>query len=1051
MSGLKTVRHALIVALLLWPAPRAFPQGAEAGPIVLQPGLGGLPGGDTVPGPGYDQSLAALAMGDFAAALDIASREYRGGIRAGAVRWIDAIANAAVVGEAQFELGRFREAVAAYDEALLLAATHRDWLLAVQFPQQRLRPVPRDHEATWGRTQRNVVSAAIPDTISIRMGGADPQQVLKQGGVLTAPALYPIRPQEIMRALAMALYRRADILGELSREATALDEATKALAKRPAAPNHYSQSWIDVALGIAYWAQGKPQQAAPLLNRGLLVENQFDHPLTAWALIVLGRIALDSDQHAAAVKYFEEATFTAADQGDLRALEEAFRFAFAAHMAAGNPNVAGALANAAEWARGDFPSLRSRLLAMQAEAAAAAGNPRAAAKLLGEIDGRLMRGGLGQGACGAQAAYAAALAGYAAGDTSSGDADLSRALAIAQARSPRLFQTAILAESLLSGSSDISDRQADALFAKLLGDPSPRDFTADPLAALAAASGRRPESFETWVAVASRRGKEALLQAAEARLRARWLAAQPLGGRRTAIEALIAADANALPPADAARRAGLLARQQELARVIDEMNRGGAQLTASLLEKGKVPADAAAEPRAGDDAWAAYAKLAQRRGELVAAIAAGRDPTQFDFPPLTPMQEIQRRLPPRRLILSFHWTAAGLLGALESNAQSTTWQVQNPAAVAKEIAALAKAIGLVDAIGPVPTERLLESDWRPVAERLERLLFENSKVALGEQIDELVIVPDGPLWYLPFELLPVGSARNVAADDPTADADAPKAQLLRDVCRIRYCPTRSLAVLRFEAGRAGGAVGVRAGKMFRGLKPEAAQEAIDRLAQACERVVPIDGIGRTVPPAAVASLCESLVILDELTGDGPIAGRTLVAGIAAKGGVTFGDWLLPPRKRPRLVVLPGFQTAMAGGLAKMPPRAGDDLFFAATDLLAAGARSAVVSRWRTGGKLAVDLVEEFIRDVSVVPADDAVPPSVAESWHRAVELVGAEQPDPAREPRLKQSPGAVLPDARHPFFWAGYAVIDCGTGKYDDPPPQAQLPPQAKPLPQAQP
>ena len=147
------------------------------GPIVLQPGLGAPAGGETIPGPGYDLALGALAAGDFASALDIASRDYRGGIRAGAVRWIDSIASAAVVGEAQFELGRFREAVAAYDEALLLAATHRDWLLAVQFPQQRLGRVARDREATWGRSQRNVTSAALPDTLSIRMGGADPQQI----------------------------------------------------------------------------------------------------------------------------------------------------------------------------------------------------------------------------------------------------------------------------------------------------------------------------------------------------------------------------------------------------------------------------------------------------------------------------------------------------------------------------------------------------------------------------------------------------------------------------------------------------------------------------------------------------------------------------------------------------------------------------------------------------------------------------------------------------------------------------------------------------------
>lgn len=1041
MNGPKSFGcRAALLALLLWPAPRALSQPAENGQIVLQPGLGGLPGGQVVPGAGYDLALAALSAGDFTAGLEIAAGEYRGGIRAGAQRWIDSIANAAVVGEAQFELSHFREAVAAYDEALLLTAQHRDWLLSVQFPMQPLRPLTRRPVAGWGRSQRNSSPAAMPDTLSIRMGGGDPQQVLKQGGVLTAPANYPIRPQEIIRSLVIAIYRRADILGELAREGAALDEATKALLRRPAPPNHYSQSWIDIALGVAYWAQGKANQAAPLLNRGLLVENRFDHPLTAWGLIVLGRITLDGDQPAAAAKLFEEATYTAADYGDMRALEEAFRLAFTAHMAAGTRNMPQSLALAAEWARGDFPALRTRLLAMQAEALAAGGNAKAAVRALADIDGRLLRGDLGRGACGGQAAYAAALAGYAVGDTDSGDADLVRAVSIAQQRTPRLFQTTRLVECVMAGSSEISDRQADALFARLLGDPAARDFTLDPLGTLATISARRHEAYEAWVAAASRRGKEAALHAAESRLRAKWLAAQPLGGRRTAIETLVGSDPETLPGAEAARRAAVLARYPELARVIDETDRIRPPLTAALLapDNGAATAD-----------WGAYAKLVQRRGRLIAAIAAGRDPTVFDFPPLTPVVEIQRRLAPRQLILSFHWTTMGLYGALESNGQSATWQVKNPAAVVKEIAALAKAIGLVDAVSPVPTERLLETDWRPAAERIERLLFENSKVALGEQTDELVIVPDGLLWYLPFELLPVGSARNVAADDPTADPAAPAAPLLRDVCRIRYTPTRSLAVLRFEPGRGGGPLGIHAGKMFRGDKPEIAQDVLERFGAAFDRVVklPLPAVGG---PAAqpdggttvlAGSLCDTLVILDELSGDGPIAARPLATGTPAKGGLTFGDWLAPPRKRPRLVVLAGLQTALAGGLAKLPAQPGDDLFLAATDLLAAGARTAVVSRWRTGGKSSVDLVEEFIRDVAdaeqenAADADGRPLPAAAESWRRAVDLITTEQPDLSREPRVKQSSGAVLTDARHPFFWAGYAVVDCGAGRYADPAP----------------
>jgi len=146
------------------------------------------------------------------------------------------------------------------------------------------------------------------------------------------------------------------------------------------------------------------------------------------------------------------------------------------------------------------------------------------------------------------------------------------------------------------------------------------------------------------------------------------------------------------------------------------------------------------------------------------------------------------------------------------------------------------------------------------------------------------------------------------------------------------------------------------------------------------------------------------------------------------------------------------QTAMAGGLSKLPARPGDDLFLATTDLLAAGSRRAIVSRWRMGGKVAVDLVEEFLRDVATAASDEAnaAGPRAAESWHRAVNLVTAEQPDPAREPRIKQSAAKgsaknVLLDAKHPFFWAGYVLIDCGNGRYSDAQPQGAAPPVAQP------
>jgi tetratricopeptide (TPR) repeat protein len=535
-----------------------------------------------VPTPAHDLALEALAEGQYAAASEIAGQDYQGGVRVGAQRWIDSIASAALLGECLYELGSLGDAVARYDEAMLSFATHGEWLLAVQFPTQPLRPLAGGRVATWGRSERNAAPAAIPETASMRQKAADAQQVLQRGGVLAADYDRMVRPQEIMRLLVIAIYRHRVLLGDLAPQSGGLDAATKALMRRPAPPNHWSHSWIDIALGAASWAQGKHDQATPLLTRGLLVGNGFDHGLTSWGLIILGRMALEADQPQRAAKLFEEATYTAADFGDARALEEAFALAATAYAMAGSRGVPASIQGGCAWARGNLPALRARLLATEAELLAAAGDARAASAALKEIDGRLLRGDAGRGTLGSQAAYARALADYATGDVADGDGRLEAALEIARSRTPRLFQTTRLVELIAAGSTAFSDRQADALFATLLADPAPRDFAADPLAALAALSAPRADAFDAWVAAAARRGTDAAIEAAEATTRHRWMAAQSLGGRRVAVERLLSGDPRSLTPASAARRAALLGATPELSAAIDRMGQLRGTFAAAL-------------------------------------------------------------------------------------------------------------------------------------------------------------------------------------------------------------------------------------------------------------------------------------------------------------------------------------------------------------------------------------------------------------------------------------------------------------------------------------
>lgn len=985
---MRVILPCLLTVIAFLPCGEA---GRASAQIVLPPELG-APLGGTVPTERYDLAVAALAEGRLQEALGIATDEFRGGVKAGGQRWIDSIASSALVGECLWELGQFREAVDAYDQALLLAASNANWMLAVQFPPQGPRPLARAAPAPWGPGSRNATPGMLPDTMQIRIEGPDPQQVLQRGGVLAAPVNALIHPLEIVRGIVVSLYRRADILGELSIEGTSLEQAARMLATRPAPPNHYSQAWIDIALGIATWAQGRPDAAVPLLRRGLLMGNTFDHPMAAWGLIVLGRIAIAKDDAAAAARWFEEATLTAYDHGDARAMEEAFRWALSAHMAAGTRGVPRSLAVATEWSRDGGPSLRTRLLALSAEALAVSGNAAAASGTLQEIDPRVLRGDLGRSLTGAQAAYAAALVGYLSQDAGKGDAELVRAVGLARGLSPRLFQTQRLVQAVLSGATVFSDRQADVLFSRLLADPSPRETLLDPLGSLAAAATPKPEAFDAWITVAARRGIEPLMVAAEAAKRARWLDTQPLGGRRTAIIRLVAADAAELPAADAVRRAAMLAANPQLAKTLGDGIAVRTRLSAAVhAAAGQRDAMPVAAGEAAD--WNAFRDISARQSRMISLVAAGREPVRVEFPPLFSVPEIRQKLKPRQLVLSFHWNAAGLLATLESNERITTWQVRQPAAVARDIVSLAKELCLFDAVTPVGTDKLADSNWRSSAERIERGIFDQSRVSLAEGIDELVIVPDGMLWYLPFELLPVGSGREAAENR----------RPLRECCRIRYAPSRSLAVMPMGPRRLPALVGIAGGRLHRSETPEQVTATLSRLLSSLPQSVVIQppqaaGRGQGQPLGNVAPLVDTLVVLEEIPG--------LPAG-----------WLELPEKRPAVVLLPCFQSAAASGLTKLPARPGNELFLAATDLAAAGARTSLVSRWNVGGRMTIDLVEEFVRDASAPPSD---------AWRRAVEVVMREPPDPALEPRLKPSSGGVLEDASHPFFWAGFMLVDCG-------------------------
>ena len=123
---------------------------------------------------------------------------------------------------------------------------------------------------------------------------------------------------------------------------------------------------------------------------------------------------------------------------------------------------------------------------------------------------------------------------------------------------------------------------------------------------------------------------------------------------------------------------------------------------------------------------------------------------------------------------------------------------------------------------------------------------------------------------------------------------------------------------------------------------------------------------------------------------------------------------------PEQVILPGFHTAAENGLRK-GHAGGNDMFLSLCGLMSTGARTVLISRWRTGGQTSFDLVREFAQELPHA--------SPAEAWQRSVQVAADTPIEPEREPRVKKASSAgEPPKAGHPFFWAGYMLVDSGPG-----------------------
>ena len=950
----------------------------------------------TYPNQTYFQSFGYFRRGDFRRALKAYSAAARGGLRSTEGRWVDSVCYFTMIGECHYQLGNFEKSLEAYNSALSLVTAWPDWMMRVDFPKT-IQPSQSNErrKITWGPSSRNAMMGQFRDRYSVLLGRLRNDAVIRQGGVVAPPEFYQVSVPEIVRCTALSLRRRKELLGPICRYDGLTQRLVHALSQRIGPANHWSTPWTQIQLALARLGADQIVEATGLLENSLLVLGRFDHPLTATALVELGKIQWGHGQFELARNHFFEATLTAAQFGQADTVREAFQLATQAHIALNPVEPYVPLVPAMVWAKREkHDFLHATLLVEMASNLISLGRHEPSRPTLLEAGRLIKRRDISSVAITSRLHYLYSVIEIEQRKQDSGLKKLATALRLQLIASPRLFQLQFVSQLYANGT--ITPRIAGELYTELLKDPHDNDWQIDPLGTLALMSAPQEQFLQNWFEIALEGNQlHDAIEISERIKRHRFLREHSLGGRLFNLQWLLEVPTELL--SDRARR-----QRQDLRQQFPFYEPTSAEITAILDEVRAGPLlptdpDAALEQR---KKLSQLNELATMLHDHTLRIGIARAPAEIAFPPLLKTAAIKAQLADQELVVLFHQTKQKIHAFMIARDKEVHWEIRRPRKLKSEIASTMKSMGLVNGDHSITTEQLADDQWQEHSENLGRLIFANEQQGFWIHFEQVTIVPDGFLWYFPFESIQV-------TDDHGTNS-------LLSRTAIRYAPTLALST----PDRRGSKPNPRRLAIVDQLHTQESPETVrEHFVQLNEFSPEFEELGGRFPSSSnqLASLIDELLVLDDVKANSaqPLQ-WSLIPTREANSSATLESWFAPPWGGPQLILLPGFHTAAESALKGASD--GHDLFLTATAMIANGTRTALISRWRNGGQTTYDLLQEFLQELTHT--------TPAKSWRRAVEVVGANEVDPEFEPRVTGSDPALPVHAKHPFLSSNFLLID---------------------------
>ncbi len=961
------------------------------------------------PHDGYYKVFGRMYDGEFVDAMEAFREGSSLGVRTVDGRWIDSVCYNVMAGECAYHLGDLKTALDQYNGALRIFLDQRSWMQNVQFPNVVAAVNPNDRTLVpWGLPNRRSLPGAFPESMQILVGKLDNSDVARRGGVLLPPEFRSLNVAEVVRCLCTALRRRAELLGPLGPHDPLSSELVATYESGIGPTNHWAEAWVQVQYGLALSGLGRHGEAAGILERSSLVSGTLTHPASGLALEEMARLTSREGQYERAEQLYIEASVAAAEFGQFWLVEESLQEANALHIARNDPQPLAVIPIALQWAqREQLRHLSASLMVASAESLLNLRQPAPALALLTEA--RKFRG--------RRNTVSAQLSARMDHQTAVADLDLGKgpaameaaaaALRTQQMTSPWLFQIGMLDRLYVGQPSSNIARRAAELYDELLREPTPDDWLRRTLDTLAVRMAPNPAAYEHWFDLTLDRGEfEKALKISEVIRRHKFHSQLPLAGRLLSLRWVLEAPETSLDEEGLRRRRDLRDRYPELATSSDESDAVIRQWTTLLALKPAGEEDAALKSwqqkltQSSDH----LRRIADNQELMLEEIAMRREPAPLAFPPHFDLAEIQKRLGTEQIAIDFVVNTRGGHGFAISKDGLYHWKLPATSQIRKNIIALLKSIGMTGENGPV-TDKLLKSDaWKQLSAAVMNDLVQQSQQGAWGKFKELLIIPDGILWYVPFEALHYH------------DSQGDQVYMLGDKIPIRYAPSLGLAVQSFPREVRNPTTWVVPGKLQPQQPDTAITEQIEELENVIPNLHPLSG--RLAGATGIERVTwDRLLVLDDVLDAKADGLNWSPARLdAGRPGSELSRWMSLPWGAPQQVLFPAFHTGAEHATKGLGT--GDEVSNAILGLMASGVRSVVLSRWRTGGQSSIDMMREYLQEIDGM--------SASESLQRAGQVVRASDLDPAWEPRLSVERGTTTIAADHPFFWAGYLVADAG-------------------------